>query len=143
MPSDLKAPVLLYVEDEFLIQDMVVTVLGEAGFQVRVANDGNQALDILASPQELHGLITDINLGAGPDGWSISRYARKITSDLPVVYVSAASEHQWRSRGVPNSVMIAKPFVPAQIVVAISTLLFVSERVRTCCFQAASKRPTE
>lgn len=29
--------------------------------------------------------------------------------------------------GVPGSVMIAKPFVPAQVVVAISTLLTVSD----------------
>ena len=128
MSTDPAAPVLLYVEDEFLIQDMLVTALEEAGFHVLVANDGNQALEILGSPvQALHGLITDINLGAGPDGWDISRKAREITSGLPVVYVSAASEHEWTSRGVPSSVMISKPFVPAQVVVAISSLLIVSD----------------
>lgn len=128
MSTDPAAPVLLYVEDEFLIQEMLVTALEEAGFHVLVANNGNQALEILASPaQALNGLITDINLGAGPDGWDVSRAARELTSGLPVVYVSAASEHEWTSRGVPNSVMIAKPFVPTQVVVAISSLLTVSE----------------
>jgi DNA-binding response OmpR family regulator len=128
MPSDPAAPVLLYVEDEFLIQDMLVTALEEAGFSVLVANDGNQALEILASQsQAMHGLITDINLGAGPDGWDVARQARELMSGFPVVYVSAASEHEWTSRGVPSSVMITKPFVPAQVVVAISSLLIVSE----------------
>jgi DNA-binding response OmpR family regulator len=128
MSTDPAAPVLLYVEDEFLIQEMLVTALEEAGFHVLVANDGNHALEILASPEQaLNGLITDINLGAGPDGWDVSRAARELTSGLPVVYVSAASEHEWTSRGVPSSVMITKPFVPAQVVVAISSLLTVSE----------------
>lgn len=128
MSTDPAAPVLLYVEDELIIQDVLVTALEEAGFHVLVANAGSQALEILASPaQALHGLITDINLGAGPDGWDISRAAREITSGLPVVYVSAASEHEWTSRGVPSSVMITKPFVSAQVMVAISSLLIVSE----------------
>ena len=46
---------------------------------------------------------------------------------LPVVYVSAASEHEWSAQGVPASVMIAKPCVSAQVVVAISSLLVVSD----------------
>lgn len=128
MTTDPTAPILMYVEDEVLIQSMLIVALEEAGFSVVVANDGNQALAILASPEQvLHGLITDINLGAGPDGWDISRTARELVSGLPVIYVSAASEHEWTSRGVPCSVMIAKPFVPAQVVVAISSLLNVSE----------------
>lgn len=75
----------------------------------------------------LDGLITDINLGDGPDGWQVARKARELVGGLPVVYVSAASEHEWTSHGVPNSVMVTKPFVPAQVVVAISSLLIVSD----------------
>ncbi len=42
---------------------------------------------------------------------------------MPVVYMSGNSGQGWPSKGVPNSVFIAKPFVPAQIITAISTLL--------------------
>ncbi|MCW1384278.1 response regulator [Novosphingobium sp. KCTC 2891] len=128
MPTDPAAPVLLYVEDELLIQELMVTALEDAGFHVMVASDGEEALKILASPAHvLQGLITDINLGAGPDGWDIARAAREITAGIPVVYVTAASEHEWTSRGVPHSAMITKPFALAQVVVAISSLLTVSE----------------
>ncbi len=128
MPSDsgpdIAAPVLLYVEDEIITQDLVETSLREAGFEVLTASDGSQALDLLEnSDGALRGLITDIDLGDGPDGWDVARKARERTGGLPVVYVSGASEGDWTSRGVPNSVMIAKPFAPAQIVVAISSLL--------------------
>lgn len=128
MPSDPEpedaAPVLLYVEDELITQELVESSLREAGFKVLTASDGSQALDLLGTSNgALRGLITDIDLGDGPDGWQVACRARELTSGLPVVYVSGASEGEWTSRGVPNSVMIAKPFAPAQIVVAISSLL--------------------
>lgn len=111
-----------------LVQAMLVTALEEAGFSVLVADGGDQALAVLASEfQSLNGLITDVNLGKGADGWDVARTARELVVGLPVVYVSAASEHEWTSRGVPNSLMISKPFVSAQVVVAISSLLVVSE----------------
>ncbi len=42
---------------------------------------------------------------------------------LPVVYMSGDSAHEWTVKGVPNSVMVSKPFVIAQIITAISSLL--------------------
>lgn len=123
MSSDPEAPTLLYVEDEVLVQQMLQAELEEAGFRVVTANSGADALAVLArQSEELHGLITDINLGDGPDGWDVARAARELISGLPIVYVSAASEHEWTSQGVPASVMITKPFVAAQVIVAISSL---------------------
>jgi DNA-binding response OmpR family regulator len=127
MTTDPAAPILLYVEDEIFVQAMLVTALEEAGFRVLVADHGEQALAMLASKfQSLHGLITDVNLGKGSDGWDVARTARDLVAGLPVDYVSAASESEWTSRGVPNSLMISKPFVPAQVAVAISSLVVVS-----------------
>lgn len=118
------APLLLYVEDEILIQDMLVSALEKAGFRLLVADNGTQAMAILAEKASLlHGMITDVNLGDGPEGWDVAQRARELVQTLPVIYVSAASDHIWSSRGVPNSIMIAKPFVAAQVVVAISSLL--------------------
>jgi DNA-binding response OmpR family regulator len=121
-------PLLLYVEDEVLIQQLLVADLEDAGFAVVVANNGAAALTALeAQSHELHGLITDINLGAGPNGWEVARRARELVGGLPVVYVSAAGESEWTSHGVPTSLIITKPFVPTQVVVAIATLLNLSE----------------
>lgn len=128
MTSDSAVPTLLYVEDEILIQGMLLDELEKAGFVVTVSSSGKDALAILEKDHaKIHGVITDINLGKGPDGWEVARTARELRSGLPIVYVSAASEHEWTSMGVPGSVMVAKPFVPAQVVVAISSLLTVSE----------------
>ncbi|MDP8919398.1 MAG: response regulator, partial [Pseudomonadota bacterium] len=69
------------------------------------------------------GVVTDIRLGAGPTGWDVARRARELAPGIPVIYVSGDSAHEWDSRGLPNSVMITKPFVTAQVLTAISTLL--------------------
>jgi DNA-binding response OmpR family regulator len=127
MPPDLALPILLYVEDEQLIQECVVASLEEAGFKILAATSGEQALSLLNANGGIQGLITDVNLGNGPDGWEVARLARELTPALPVVYVSAESEHEWTSMGVPNSLMIAKPFAHAQIIVAISSLMVVAD----------------
>jgi len=128
MASGSAAPILLYVEDEAITQGLVEAALREAGFDVLMASDGGEALAQLEAKSDLlRGLITDINLGDCPDGWEVARSAREAINGLPVVYVSGASEHEWTAKGVPNSLMIAKPFAPAQIVVAISSLLVASD----------------
>jgi hypothetical protein len=40
-----------------------------------------------------------------------------------VVYVTGAAAAEWSSKGVPNSLIIQKPFAPAQVVTAVSQLL--------------------
>lgn len=40
--------------------------------------------------------------------------------------MSGDSAEDWGSKGVPNGIMLAKPFAPAQLVTAISQLLNAS-----------------
>ena len=65
----------------------------------------------------------DINLLGRIDGWEVAKQARKIDPQLPVVYMSGKDADDWASKGVPNSIMLAKPFAPAQLVTAVSQLL--------------------
>ena len=126
--TDPETPLLLYVEDEVLIQVAVIEGLEETGYSVVVAKSGAEALGWLEKHSaELRGVVTDINFGNGIDGWEVARTAREAVGGIPVVYVSAASQQDWTSRGVPGSVMIAKPFATAQVVVAISSLMTASD----------------
>jgi CheY-like chemotaxis protein len=68
-------------------------------------------------------LVTDINLAGKADGWEAARAAREINPDFPVVYMTGVAADQWAINGVPNSVLLAKPFAPAQLVTAISQWL--------------------
>jgi hypothetical protein len=41
------------------------------------------------------------------------------------VYMTGAAAEAWAIQGVPNSILLRKPFAPAQIVTAVSQLLNV------------------
>jgi DNA-binding response OmpR family regulator len=130
MSMDHAPAMLLYVENEVFTRQMVEAALRDAGFAVVIASNGAEAVDILEARNEaFQGLVTDVNLGSGPDGWDVARRARELVHAMPVVYVSGASGQEWTSKGVPNSVMIAKPFALAQIVVAVSSLLNATDAV--------------
>jgi CheY-like chemotaxis protein len=123
------ATLLLLVEDDDAVRPIVEDALREGGFELEIADSGSEALAILESHKDtLHGLITDINLGDGPDGWEVAKRGRELIPTLPVVYMSGASGHEWPSKGVPHSTLIAKPFAPAQLITAISMLLNTSDR---------------
>lgn len=115
------SPSILLAEDEVLIAIHLQSVLEDAGFEVLVASSGKEALAILnGSEPQPSGIVTDINLGEGPDGWDVARRARELSSLTQVVYMSGAASMDYCSRGVPLSLMIEKPFADAQLVTAIS-----------------------
>jgi DNA-binding response OmpR family regulator len=68
-------------------------------------------------------LVTDINLAGKADGWAVAMAAREIDPNFPVIYTTGAAADQWAIQGVPNSLLLTKPFAPAQLVTAISNLL--------------------
>ncbi len=79
-------------------------------------SNGNRAIaELDADAARFKAVVTDIRLGKGPDGWDVGRRARELVSDMSVVYVSGDSTHDWSSKGVPESVVILKPFAPTQL----------------------------
>jgi DNA-binding response OmpR family regulator len=116
--------VLLLVEDESALQEMLHTELVDAGFEIAAASDGEKALaELAANAGRFRAVVTDINLGREPDGWAIGRRARELVPEMPVLYMSGDSVNDWASKGVPNSVMLAKPFAPVQLITEISRLI--------------------
>jgi DNA-binding response OmpR family regulator len=115
---------VLYVEDDDLIRELSAAALEEVGFKVMVAESGATAFDALDNDADSFcAMVTDVNLGAGPDGWEVARRARELNDTLPVIYVSGGSGNEWQSKGVRNSIMIVKPYKITQIASAISALL--------------------
>lgn len=118
-----KIPLLLYVEDEALIAVAVSEALEEAGFDVQhVLNGQDAAAALRERADQFQALVTDVRLPE-VDGWELARLARELNPSIPVVYVSGDSAGEWSAHGVPNSLMLQKPFAMAQIVAAVTTLL--------------------
>jgi DNA-binding response OmpR family regulator len=118
-------PRILVVEDDHLIQSFVEETLKDGGFEIDVASSPEQAIEKLDGADGKYGaLVTDIDLGRGKvDGWEIARHAREIDPEFRVIYMSGDHAADWASKGVPNSIMLSKPFATAQLVTAVSQLL--------------------
>ena len=117
-------PVILVIEDDDAIQTVVEAALSDAGFEPAIAPSGEEAVTLLKGRKtKYRALVTDIHLRGKMDGWDVARQAREIDPEFPVVYLSGKSAADWPSKGVPNSIMLEKPFAPAQLVTAVSNLL--------------------
>lgn len=122
--EELELPVILIIEDEAQIQRIVEDALSEAGFEPAIAPSGEEAVTLLKGrSSNYRALVTDIGLRGTMDGWEVARQAREIDPEFPVVYMSGKSAEDWPVRGVPNSIMLEKPFAPAQLVTALANLL--------------------
>jgi CheY-like chemotaxis protein len=121
---EIEMPVILVVEDEEFLQSFVADALHDGGFKAVVASSGEEAVPLLkAHNSEYRALVTDIDLKGKMDGWEIAQHAREIQAEFPIVYMSGAAAPEWTSKGVPNSVMLPKPFAPAQLLTALANLL--------------------
>ena len=115
---------ILVVEDDQLIQAMVAEALADGGFGSSITGSGEEAIALLqANESQYRAVVTDINLIGRLDGWEVARAARETDPTMPIIYMTGTHAEEWASKGVPNSVILAKPFAPAQLVTAISNLL--------------------
>jgi CheY-like chemotaxis protein len=116
--------VVLVVEDEDIIHSLIEDALSDGGFETVIATSGEEAIKRLeADTGKFRALLTDINLSGKLDGWAVATRARELFPDIPVVYMTGAAAAEWSAHGVPNSILLNKPFAPAQIITAVSQLL--------------------
>jgi DNA-binding response OmpR family regulator len=123
---------LLLVEDDSLVALVAEDALTAGGFGVVLAMSGSEALNRLDDKNaDFAALITDIDLGSAPDGWAVARHARTLKGHISIVYTTAHGAADWPVRGVPNSVLVQKPYAPAQLLTAVSTLITEADTRRS------------
>ena len=119
-----ESPVILVVEDEAPIQSVVEDALTASGFELAFAFSGEEALTLIKSQLvPYRGVVVDIRLTGRMTGWDLAREVRKLDPEFPVIYMTGAGAPEWAALGVPNSILVTKPFAPAQLVTAVSQLL--------------------
>ena len=112
---------LLLAEDEALIGMTLQCILEDSGFRVlHVLTAEEGLMQLRDDPASFMGLVTDIRLGVGIDGWELARGARELITFIPVVYMSGDRAIEHSSRGVTGSVMLQKPFAPALLLNAVA-----------------------
>src|SRR6266478_401198 len=117
-------PVVLVVEDDQSLQSIVEESLTDGGFEPAIAASCEEAVTLLKGGlTKYRALVTDINLRGTMGGWEVAKRAREIDPEFPIIYMTGASADEYAWRGVPNSILLTKPFAPAQLVTAVSQLL--------------------
>lgn len=113
-----QGPVIFVVEDDFLVRDMIVHELEEAGFTVVEAASAEDALGLLPRCERVDLLFTDIRL-PGKNGWQLAEAVREHYGNLPIIYASGYSD---RSHPLPGTKFLQKPYRPSQVLQAAADL---------------------
>ena len=121
---------VLIVEDEDAIAEIERDYLELSGFDVTLASDGKEGLDI-ALKEDFDIIILDIML-PGMDGFDICKEIRK-EKDIPIIMVSAKKEDidKIRGLGIGADDYMTKPFSPSELVARVKAHLARYERLLT------------
>jgi len=110
---------ILLVEDEPLIRSIMADEFLDAGFRVIEAQDGDEAIAILADPPiRFTLLVTDINMPGEADGMAVAARLRRDTrGGVPVIFTTGHPESLDRLRAMGGAEhIIPKPYSPAKLV---------------------------
>lgn len=114
---------VLIAEDEALIARLIMFILEDAGISSKIVLSGYDAVEaISADPTGFQILVTDIRVGHPPDGWGVAEIARKANPNIGVIYITGDSMGDWPSKGVADSLLLAKPFLSRQVLAAVKSL---------------------
>ncbi len=119
---------ILLVEDHAEVRAMAESILAELGYRVVAARTGAEAADILAGPDALDLLFTDVVMPGGMSGLDLARQARRLRPGLPVL---ATSGHVGeREAGEVDVPILPKPYDRAELARAVRRALDEAARAR-------------
>jgi two-component system, response regulator PdtaR len=118
----LNQPVVLLVEDEFLVRQTLVDILREAEFWVVEAQDADEAFELLRSRVDVDGVLTDVNMPGSMDGFEFARLVRQGWPKLGILVVSGHAD-PGPSDLPSHAAFLRKPFRPAALIKALREVL--------------------
>lgn len=121
-PSVPHHPRVLVVDDDPSIRTVIAFVLGDEGYQVEEAGDGQTALELI---DEWHPdiILLDMRM-PGMDGWEfVQHYRRRHDHQAPIIVFTAAHDAAQRGTDVQAESYIAKPFDLEDLVARVAAML--------------------
>jgi two-component system cell cycle sensor histidine kinase/response regulator CckA len=127
-PESAPAPArrrVLVAEDDAVVRTMVKRLLQEAGFEVRTARHGDEALGMAirgSGPFDL--VVTDVRMPV-MDGWELGRRLRERWPDLPLLFISGYDVElsAGSRRAGPRQALLRKPFDLDELIREVGRLL--------------------
>lgn len=121
---------ILFADDDPAMRDMVSQVFGSAGYRIRLAKSGSEALEELRRSEPAIAVL-DYRMGM-PDGLEV---CRRIKTDprlehVPVLILTGESELESRLAGFDAGAddYLAKPFDPRELLARVRAMLLLAQR---------------
>jgi CheY-like chemotaxis protein len=107
---------ILVVEDEKAVRAIVGEQLGSLGYDVKLARDADQALELLKS-HSFDLVITDVVMPGRLNGRGLAEEIKRTWPETRIVFMSGYSENALLRDGRMESgmMMLAKPHVKADL----------------------------
>lgn len=114
---------ILLVDDEIDILDIQNRYLLQAGYDVLVARDGKEGLELFRK-KSIDLIITDIMM-PNMDGYDFISEIQYIAPDQPFLFTTAKTSEQDKIYGLSLGAddFIAKPFSPRELVLRVNNIL--------------------
>jgi two-component system, response regulator PdtaR len=121
MSTVAERPVVLIVEDDFLLRMDAVDIVKAAGFEPVEVGDADEAIAILESDLTIHVVFTDVQMPGTMDGLKLARFVRDRWPPIKIVATSGRvrlSEDDLPEGGR----FLPKPYRPEQIIATLREL---------------------
>jgi len=110
---EFRRPVVLIVEDEFLLRMDAVDMIASAGFEVVEASNADEAIGILEARCDITVVFTDIQMPGSMDGLKL---ARAVRGRWPPIKIVATSGLSVGAADLPEGGrFVAKPYSPVEL----------------------------
>jgi two-component system, cell cycle sensor histidine kinase and response regulator CckA len=110
---------ILVVDDEAIARRFMERALAQEGYRVMLANDGEQALDILRTTRRKVALVVTDLVMPGMGGHAFALEVGRLPSPPPVLYISAYESPQ----GEMARRFLQKPFTVEELTAAVRQLI--------------------
>ncbi len=116
---------ILAVDDSPSIRQMVSYTLESAGYDVVMANDGDEALE-LAKKHNVNLVLTDVNM-PNMDGITLVKHLRQLENyrhkPILILTTESSAEKKMQGKKAGATGWIVKPFDPEQLLATIRKVL--------------------
>ena len=109
---------ILIVEDEVLTSEYLEFVLQEAGYEAIPAGSAEEAIAVLEHRDDVHLVVTDINLPGSLSGLQLAALVRDRWPTMNIIVVTGYSAP--RSEEIPSgSLFVPKPYSAPKMIEAV------------------------
>jgi polar amino acid transport system substrate-binding protein len=124
-PSPMGSEAVLVAEDDTSIRELVESVLGKFGYEVIIADDGEDAVDKFKTNREKVDIIIMDMVMPKKSGREAYQEIIKLRSDVKVLFISGYSPDLLQNRGFLDTGedVLIKPFQPLDLVRKVRSVL--------------------